>query len=190
MGSDKRFDYSVLGDAVNLAARLECQTRTYGIGIVVGDRTRAQADGLPFLELDLITAKGKTVSERIHALLGGEELATTEAFSTLTARQEEMLAAYRSGDWRAAKEAAKAARAAADEAGLGLGRSTIFSRTGSRTTPRNRRPRTGAACSSRRRRASRGFPQTTLMVMPPTPSMWPSITSPATIGPTPAGVPE
>jgi adenylate cyclase len=121
MGSDMRFDYSVLGDAVNLAARLEGQMRTYGVGIVVGDRTRAQADGMAFLELDLITVKGKTVPERIHTLLGGEELATTKAFSTLTARQEEMLAAYRSGDWRAAQAAATTARAAADEAGLGLG---------------------------------------------------------------------
>ena len=45
MGSQSRFDYSVLGDAVNLSARLEGQSKVYGVDIIVGEATHAQVDG-------------------------------------------------------------------------------------------------------------------------------------------------
>ena len=45
MGSNQRFDYSVLGDDVNLASRLEGQSKTYGVEIVIGDNTKAESPG-------------------------------------------------------------------------------------------------------------------------------------------------
>jgi adenylate cyclase len=104
MGSRQRFDYSALGDTVNLASRLEGQSRAYGVDIVVGSSTRSAAGGLAAIELDLIVVKGKSEPERIHALLGGEDEARTPAFRDFAALHDRMLAAYRGQAWDEAVE--------------------------------------------------------------------------------------
>jgi adenylate cyclase len=61
MGSDIRFNYSVLGDPVNLAARLEGQTKSYGVPILLGEQTaRGAAGEFAVVELDRVLVKGKT----------------------------------------------------------------------------------------------------------------------------------
>jgi adenylate cyclase len=102
MGSDQRFDYSVLGDNVNLASRLEGQSKTYGVTTVLGENTVAQVPEMAVLELDLIRVKGKTVPVRIFGLIGDEELATSDRFVVLRRAHEAMLAAYRAMDWTGA----------------------------------------------------------------------------------------
>jgi adenylate cyclase len=95
MGSDQRFDYSVLGDGVNLASRLEGQSKSYGVNIVIGPDTRAAVPDFASLELDLIRVKGKTVPVRIYTLLGDAGLAQDSAFKAHEAVHARMIEAYR-----------------------------------------------------------------------------------------------
>jgi adenylate cyclase len=69
MGSDQRFDYSVIGDAVNVAARLESSSKTLGKTVVVGDRTyKAAKYDYNFDYIDSITVKGKSEPVKVYTI--------------------------------------------------------------------------------------------------------------------------
>ncbi len=111
MGSDLRFDYSVLGDSVNLASRLEGQSKEYGFPIIVGSKTAlAVKDKFAILELDFIMVKGKKEPEVIYAIAGREDTAHSGRFQRLRNLTIEMLACYRSRDWVGALEAIERGR--------------------------------------------------------------------------------
>lgn len=116
MGSATRFDYTALGDAVNLASRLEGQSKAYGLRIILGETTAQKVeDGFAVIELDLIRVKGKTRPERIFALLGDASLRDQPGFVMLQSANSAMRSAYGAQDWDAAEAALKemAAQAAA-----------------------------------------------------------------------------
>ena len=103
MGSTLRFDYSVLGDSVNLASRLEGQSKEYGFPIIVGSRTAlAVKEKFAILELDFIMVKGKKEPEVIYAIAGREDTAQSGRFQRLRNLTIEMLACYRNRDWEGA----------------------------------------------------------------------------------------
>ena len=123
MGSDLRFNYSVLGDTVNLASRLEGQTKTYGLAIIVGSRTaQVVREKFAVLELDCIKVKGKTEPETIYTVLGRAELARSDDFDRLRDAFDEMIARYRQCDFAGACDALIRCR----EAGHGFGLDSLF----------------------------------------------------------------
>jgi adenylate cyclase len=101
MGSDQRFDYTCLGDGVNLAARLEGQSKPYGVKIVLGPKTAEYVrDTHQTVELDLIAVKGKTEPARIFTVLPlwdgvGEQ------------QHVKFLELYRTGKWAIARKFAE-----------------------------------------------------------------------------------
>ncbi|WP_028351782.1 CHASE2 domain-containing protein [Bradyrhizobium murdochi] len=111
MGSDQRFDYSVFGDSVNLASRLEGQSKEYGFPIIVGSKTAlAVKDKFAILELDFIMVKGKKEPEVIYAIAGREDTAQSGRFQRLRNLTIEMLACYRNRDWDGALAAIERGR--------------------------------------------------------------------------------
>jgi adenylate cyclase len=111
MGSDVRFDYSVFGDSVNLASRLEGQSKEYGFPIIVGSKTAlAVKDKFAILELDFIMVKGKKEPEVIYAIAGREDTAQSGRFQRLRNLTIEMLACYRGRDWDGALAAIERGR--------------------------------------------------------------------------------
>jgi adenylate cyclase len=97
MGSDQRFDYTCLGDGVNLASRLEGQSKPYGVKIVLGQKTaQLVKDEYYVLELDCIAVKGKTQGVTIYTVLGrDDEISATVATVADRQMHEAMLALYR-----------------------------------------------------------------------------------------------
>jgi adenylate cyclase len=120
MGSAKRFNYSAMGDVVNVAARIESASKEFRSDILVSEDVARAAPGLALLEAGEIMLKGKSKPTRLYALAGDEAFAGTSRFAALKQTHAALLAALAAGESAAAASAIPGCRAQAGATLIGL----------------------------------------------------------------------
>ena len=105
MGSNSRFDYSILGDAANLASRLEGQSKSYGQTLILGEETATAVEHELFsIELDKIAVKGKTEGVRIFTVLGNNDwVFHNTSWYMYQQQHDKFLVLYRQQSWESAE---------------------------------------------------------------------------------------
>ena len=119
MGSDLRFQYTVMGDAVNLASRLEGQTALHGVPVLIGSETaRAISHQFAVLQVESILVKGKMDPEVIFTIVGRAKVAETSEFQSLQHLWGKVLSCYRVQNWSEASELIEQCRPLCGKFGL------------------------------------------------------------------------
>ncbi len=98
LGSTQRFNYSAIGDTVNVSSRVEGLTKQYGLDNLVTDETLEGTTGFAVLEIDRVSVVGREQPLTIHTLMGDETVLNSAKFKNLAKTHGEMLDAYKLGD--------------------------------------------------------------------------------------------
>ena len=103
LGSQNRLNYTVIGDSVNLSARLEGLTRKYNTPNIVSETCLQHAPGFVYQELDVVQVAGKSEPVRIYQVIGAQEDVTPEQYEKIGVFAE-ALATYRAQKWAQATQ--------------------------------------------------------------------------------------
>jgi len=97
MGSQRRFNYSAMGDVVNVAARIESASKAFNADLLVSEDVAQRAKGIALLEAGEILLKGKSRPTKIYAIAGDEVVAASPEFAEWKRQHGALLAAIKAG---------------------------------------------------------------------------------------------
>jgi adenylate cyclase len=115
MGSQRRFNYSAMGDVVNVAARIESASKALNVDLLVSEDVARRARGIALLEASEILLKGKSRPTKIYAIVGDEAVAASPEFAEWRRLHGMLMTAIKAGHVHEASAALARCRELADK---------------------------------------------------------------------------
>jgi adenylate cyclase len=117
MGAETRFNYTAVGDAVNVASRVESATKHVGFDILISEASASAIPDMALLDAGMLELKGKAARLRVYALVGESAVARSAVYEELAKSHEVLLRNIASGEMTSAKRALNSCRDRANQGG-------------------------------------------------------------------------